>query len=307
MLQQTQVQTVIPYFQRFMAAFPTIASLAQASDDQVMALWAGLGYYSRARNLHRAAQLIMQDFDGEMPKTLQALQSLPGIGQTTAAAICAQAYDQPTAILDGNVKRVLTRFYRIAGNPDQGAVKQQLWDLAQQAMPPHRCADYTQAIMDLGATLCTPKNPACDRCPLQHDCQARRHDCVSQYPSPKIKKQLPSKKALFLVLHDAGKIYLEKRPPEGIWGGLWSLPSLTEAESLSAYVQSIGGQTPVSLLKFKHSFTHFHLYIHALSVAVVEPNLSCSPTACWFELEQIRHLGLPKPCSQIIQHWGALV
>ncbi|OJX94599.1 MAG: A/G-specific adenine glycosylase, partial [Legionella sp. 40-6] len=227
MLQQTQVQTVIPYFERFMKVFPDIETLAYAQDDEVLALWSGLGYYSRARNLHKTAQIIVNEFASIFPQTLTQLINLPGIGESTAAAILSQAFNQRTAILDGNVKRVLSRFFMISGSVDQAATKRKLWSLADACMPEIQCADYTQAIMDLGATCCTPKNYNCVSCPVNTSCLAFNHGEQENYPTKKVKKQIPTVQKKFLVLtnHD-GKIYLEKNPSTGIWGGLWCLPTV---------------------------------------------------------------------------------
>lgn len=211
MLQQTQVQTVIPYFERFMDKFPSIDDLGKAHDDEVLALWSGLGYYSRARNLHKTAQIILNEYQGIFPQDLTLLNELPGIGASTAGAILSQAFNMPTAILDANVKRVLTRFFAIKGYPEQTQVKKTLWALANSCMPQEHCADYTQAIMDLGATCCTTKKPNCFNCPLQDNCKALQDKEQHLYPTKKIKKPVPVQQQQFLVLCNAqGDIYLEK-------------------------------------------------------------------------------------------------
>jgi A/G-specific adenine glycosylase len=306
MLQQTQVQTVIPYFLRFLERFPSVASLAQASVDDVLVHWAGLGYYSRARNLHKTAIIIQHDFKGEFPSTLQALQSLPGIGPSTAAAIASLAFDQPTAILDGNVRRVLSRYFLINGLPTQTTFIQTLWELANTCMSKNNCADYTQAIMDLGATCCTTHKPRCDQCPLQMTCLAKRQNVVENYPQKKMKVKLPVKSQQFILLHNTRQqIYLEKRPPIGIWGGLWCLPVLEMEESpeesiYSKYnVQTLEIQ---KIMQIKHTFSHFHLNISALAMKS-KPALSTCITESsgrWFMANEIDALGLAKPVRMII-------
>ncbi|MCL5271790.1 MAG: A/G-specific adenine glycosylase [Gammaproteobacteria bacterium] len=305
MLQQTQVQTVIPYFNRFMERFPTVDKLAHANEDEVLSLWSGLGYYSRARNLHATAKIINESYLGLFPEQLQDLVNLPGIGPSTAAAIVSQAFNKPAAILDGNVKRVLARYFLIKGWPEQAQVKRTMWDFAQVCMPVQRCADYTQAIMDLGATCCTNKNPDCLNCPVRANCQAFIHEEQSQYPTKKIKKPTPVQQQQFLVLLDAhNRIYLEKRPPSGLWGGLWCLPSLEVDDCPLGYIQqryALRGETPDHLISFKHRFSHFHLEINALSIKTHPmTNLLSESTGTWFPKEKLHSLGLAKPTSLIL-------
>jgi len=224
MLQQTQVSTVVPYFERFLQRFPDVHSLAAAAQDDVLALWSGLGYYARARNLHRAAQHIVERHDGKFPTTLEAWLALPGIGRSTAGAILAQAFEQRQPILDGNVRRVLARYHAIDGWPGDRAVQDQLWKRAEAATPHRRIADYTQAIMDLGATVCT-RTPRCNQCPLSTGCGAHRLGRTADFPGRRPRKTLPVRLTAMLVLRDEnGRILLVRRPPTGIWGGLWSLP-----------------------------------------------------------------------------------
>ena len=241
MLQQTQVQTVIPYYQRFMARYPDVTSLAAAPIDQVLHLWTGLGYYARARNLHKAAQQVVESFGGEFPESLESLESLPGIGRSTAGAIAALAMQLKAPILDGNVKRVLTRYFAIAGYPESSTIKKQLWEIAETLLPqdPEKnIAPYTQAMMDLGATLCTRSNPACDRCPLAENCEALRTNAIASYPGKKPKKALPVREVnMFIVRNTAGEVLLEKRPDSGIWGGLYSLPE-QESENADKFTAS---------------------------------------------------------------------
>lgn len=225
MLQQTQVTTVIPYFERFIKKFPDVKSLANAPEDEVLELWAGLGYYARARNLHKTAKIIQQEYKGTFPNDLLLLQELPGIGRSTAGAIFSLGMNQPAAILDGNVKRVFTRLHAIDGYPNASKTLKQLWQIAEDYLPNERAADYTQAMMDLGALLCTPTQPNCKSCPVQKYCLAHAQDKTTDYPTPKPTKSLPVRSSHFLILvNNQQEILLEKRPPAGIWGGLWSLP-----------------------------------------------------------------------------------
>lgn len=308
MLQQTQVKTVIPYFKRFMAAFPDIISLAAASEDEVLSKWAGLGYYSRGRNILKTAKIICSQYNGDFPNDLPSLIKLPGIGPSTAAAITSQAFNLPDAILDGNVKRVLCRYFLVNGRPEQTAIKKKLWTLAEQCMPQERCADYTQAIMDLGATCCTNKKPDCLNCPLNTECKAYLQDKVPSYPQKSLKKKLPLKRQQFLLMHRQGdQIYLEKRPPVGIWGGLWCLPIIEDSTIPLDFIQQnykVNGVTMQELGELKHKFTHFHLLIKTIAVQV---ELSCSfifeNTGKWYKLSEINKIGLPKPVQMIIGNY----
>jgi A/G-specific adenine glycosylase len=305
MLQQTQVQTVIPYFERFMQRFPSIIELAQADEDEVLSLWSGLGYYSRARNLHQAAKYIVQYYQGVLPDDFKLLHALPGIGPSTASAILSQAFDQQSAILDGNVKRVLTRFFRIKGYPEQAQVKQTLWELAHHCMPKQDCADYTQAIMDLGATCCTAKKPHCLQCPLQNNCLAIKHKDQLLYPTKKIKKPIPIQQQQLLVLYnDQGLIYLEKRPSSGLWGGLWCLPHLNKDDCPLAFIRlnyDLAGDEPKELLFFKHRFSHFHLEIKAFSIKTrTLGNKLGENQGQWFAKHQLKTLGIAQPTSKIL-------
>lgn len=268
MLQQTQVTTVIPYYQRFMQSFPDLLSLANAPSDKVLKHWEGLGYYTRARNLHKAAQIIRDQYAGVFPTTLDQAEALPGIGRSTAGAILSLACDQAQAILDGNVKRVLARYHTVEGYPGQSAVQKQLWAYAEQHLPPARNAAYTQAMMDLGATLCTRNHPACLLCPIQTGCQAFKLGKPEAYPSPRPAKNLPEKQAIALMLRNAeGEIALEKRPPTGIWGGLWSFPEFPDEHTALASVTT----QPVAIATLPiltHGFSHFTLHLKPLLVDV---------------------------------------
>jgi A/G-specific adenine glycosylase len=306
MLQQTQVQTVIPYFNRFIASFPTVQDLAQAEEDQVLALWSGLGYYSRARNIHKSAKTIHLNYAGLLPKDLNLLIDLPGIGPSTAGAILSQAYNLPTAILDGNVKRVLTRFFRIEGWPEQAQIKKMLWQLADECMPKERCADYTQAIMDLGATCCTLKKPNCSQCPLQLNCQALKHNEQALYPTKKIKKPVPVHHQLFLIVRNKkNMIYLEKRPPIGLWGGLWCFPAIDKGLCPLSHIKEhyqVQGTNLKHILSLKHRFSHFHLEIDALMIETHDvQNTIAETSGQWFTQEKLTKVGLAKPTSLILK------
>ncbi|HRD69588.1 MAG TPA: A/G-specific adenine glycosylase [Legionella sp.] len=305
MLQQTQVQTVIPYFNRFINTFPTVSSLAQAAEDAVLSLWSGLGYYSRARNLHSCAKIINEQYMGIFPRDLQLLINLPGIGPSTAAAILSQAYNLPTAILDGNVKRVLTRFFRISGFTEQAQIKKKLWDLANCCMHQERCADYTQAIMDLGATCCTTKNPDCAHCPIKENCLAYKYNEQQLYPTKKIKKPVPLQHQQFLVLQDnKNQIFLEKRPPTGLWGGLWCFPAIDINQCPLDFIKTnhnISGKKPVPIVTFTHRFSHFHLEIQAIRInAHILGSKLAESGGKWFSHSQLATLGLATPTSKII-------
>ncbi len=272
MLQQTQVATVIPYFEAFMARFPSVVQLAAADLDDVLHHWTGLGYYARARNLHKAAKTIVSEHAGELPRGVEALETLPGIGRSTAGAIASIAQRKRAPILDGNVKRVLARFHAVAGYPGTTAVSRELWDYAERHTPERRVADYTQAIMDLGATRCLRSSPACGECPVAERCEARANGTVQDYPGKKPKKEKPVREARLFVLHDgAGACLLERRPPEGIWGGLWTPPERSrelDAEALLAEfdLRPDDARGIRSAPVFRHTFTHYHLDIEPVYI-----------------------------------------
>jgi A/G-specific adenine glycosylase len=300
MLQQTQVVTVIPYFERFMQRFADVHSLASAPIDEVLHLWTGLGYYARARNLHRAAQMIVQEFAGVFPCTLDDVMQLPGIGRSTAGAILALASEQRHAILDGNVKRVLTRYFAIAGFSGEKAIESQLWQLADACTPQHRVAAYTQAIMDLGATLCTRSKPRCNDCPLQRNCEAYRLNLQAQLPTPRPKRIRPQRATFCLVaVNKIGAVLLEKRPPTGIWGGLWTLPQF---DSRQACEQFAGTQTLQSLPQYDHAFTHFDLTMQPLLTKRLEQtSIADNDRYCWYDPGHPPRIGLATPVRDIIQ------
>ena len=311
MLQQTQVATVIGYFERFMQRFPDVTALAAAPVDEVLHLWSGLGYYARARNLHRAAQLLVGEHGGDFPWTVEEVSALPGIGRSTAGAILAQSRGLRCAILDGNVKRVLTRHRRIKGWPDAPATLKLLWPLADELMPSARAADYTQAIMDLGATVCTRANPACDSCPVREDCAAALHGEQAQYPTPRPRKSMPVRATRFLMLaRDDGALLLERRPPSGIWGGLWGFPELGEREDALTRCAQLGLEAngkPRRLPPLTHTFTHFQLVITPLRLRVRERGAACmdSATLLWYNAAAPAAIGLAKPVQDLIRAHGA--
>ena len=305
MLQQTQVATVIPYFTRFVAALPDLRALASAPLDDVFALWSGLGYYSRARNLHRAAQTCVAEHSGELPCDFDALVALPGIGRSTAGAILAQAWEQPFAILDGNVKRVLARFHGVRTWPGETATERQLWTFAQLHTPDTRVADYTQAIMDLGATLCTRARPRCDACPFQHDCIARREGATAELPVRKPKRAVPTRSTVMLVLRDRnGRLLLERRAPTGVWAGLWSLPEASDGASARDEIAARHGVRSDrewrALAPFSHGFTHFRLDITPLELEIETHSVADADDLRWLLPAEASALGLPAPVRKLI-------
>ena len=305
MLQQTQVNTVIPYFERFIQRFPNIESLADAPLDDVLSLWTGLGYYARARNLHKAAQDIVNVHQGEFPHNFEDVIKLPGIGRSTAGAILAQSRGQRHPILDGNVKRVLTRLYVIEGWPGERKTEQQLWQLAEQLTPQDRIVDYTQAIMDLGATVCKRSKPACTACPLSANCLAYHSDTTSNYPTPKRKKGIPTRNTQMLILaNEEEKILLYKRPPSGIWGGLWSFPETDEQQDLSYWCQQQFNceilETQI-LSAFRHTFSHFHLDITPIFARVKNGyQVMDSNDLAWYNIDLALQLGIATPIKKLL-------
>lgn len=306
MLQQTQVQTVLPYYQRFLAALPTLPDLAAASTDQVMALWAGLGYYARARHLHRTAQVCVERHGGELPRDFDALLALPGIGRSTAGAILAQAHGERFAILDGNVKRTLGRFHGIDGWPGSHAAQKQLWALSEQHLPETRLADYTQAIMDFGATLCRRHDPACDRCPLQHACAAHQQGRVDELPTARPGKPLPQRHTWMLLIEDRQqRLLMQRRPGTGIWAGLWSLPEAGDHASARHFVQQHSHASfddYQSLPAVEHTFSHFRLQIEPLLWRQIEAKsrLGDNDDLVWLTPAQRASLGLPAPVKRLL-------
>lgn len=303
MLQQTQVLTVVPYFQRFESVFPTLVDLAHADLDQVLALWSGLGYYSRARNLHRAAQICVEQHGGELPLDLAAIGALPGIGRSTAGAILAQAHGARHPILDGNVRRVLARYGAVAGEPSSAAVQQQLWALSEAILPEHRLADYTQALMDLGATVCTRKRPACERCPLAVACQARIQGRVDELPQARTRRTRPLRSCTQLWVHDdQQRVLLQRRPPVGIWAGLWSLVEADTGPAALATLARLGivAESPRELASIRHEFTHFSLDIEVRAVRALHAGVA-DVDLRWLGVDEALQLGLPQPVRRLLE------
>ncbi len=309
MLQQTQVATVIPYFLRFMERFPTLPDLATASTDDVMAHWAGLGYYARARNLHAAAKACVAQHGGDLPRDFDAMLALPGIGRSTAGAILAQAWDERLPILDGNVKRVLARRHGVDGWPGLPAVEKQLWALAEThvaLVPPDRLADYTQAQMDFGATLCTRAKPACVVCPLQDDCVARREGRVEALPTSKPGKALPEREAVALWLENrAGEVLLQRRPPAGIWASLWTLPQAdTDAAMRDWFTREVRGDydNAEELPLIVHTFSHYRLHLQPLRLrrVALRDRVRDNDDLRWVAPGDLKSLGLPAPIRKLL-------
>lgn len=307
MLQQTQVNTVIPYYQRFMQRFPDVQALAAADIDAVLHLWTGLGYYARARHLHQTARLVVSAYAGQFPRTVEELSRLPGVGRSTAGAIVALALRQRAVILDGNVKRVLTRLHCVEGWPDQAKVQQRLWELADRHTPDARCADYTQAIMDLGATLCARSRPACGLCPLQDRCEAFRQQRTAEFPQRKPAKELPVRSTYMLLYWQPSvrQVLLEKRPSQGLWGGLWSLPECSELTALEPGLSADLMAQPQSLQQWatlRHTFSHFHLDIVPVLIplAAADVRVMESDRYHWYSLQQPSERGLAAPVKRLL-------
>lgn len=308
MLQQTQVATVIPYYQRFLDRFPDLSTLATADLDSVLANWSGLGYYSRARNLHRAARSCIELHDGALPLSIDEMAALPGIGRSTAAAILAQAHGQRHAILDGNVKRTLCRLFGIEGWPGAAAVEKQLWPLAQSLLPHHRMADYTQAMMDFGAGHCRRSRPDCPTCPFTLDCMALQAGRVSELPTPRPSKQLPQRSCVMLMIENVdGELLLQRRPPTGIWGGLWCLPQFDDRATALRELQRLGStaesaENADELPSIDHTFSHFQLRITPLRLRVdVNPlRVADNGDQRWLRHAEVLALGLPAPVRRLI-------
>ena len=307
MLQQTQVKTVIPYYERFMASFPDVRGLADAPMDDVLHHWTGLGYYARGRNLHRAARWIRDNHQGEFPTQLEQVMALPGIGRSTAGAILALACDQHHAILDGNAKRVLARYHAVTGWPGQPKVERELWALAQSHTPAVRVADYTQAMMDLGATVCSRTRPACLLCPLVDTCRAHAVGEEKAYPSRKPKRVIPTKETVFVIAQDRlGRVLLERRPPAGIWGGLWGFPEVEDEDELRWWthrVLNLPSPTVEALLPIQHGFSHYKLNIQPWLVRVWDPppGLMEGDQRVWYKFGNAPALGMAAPVAQLVK------
>ncbi|MDQ2070121.1 A/G-specific adenine glycosylase [Natronospira bacteriovora] len=307
MLQQTQVTTVIPYFERFMKRFPDVVALADAPVDEVLHLWSGLGYYARARNLHKAAGAIRDEHGGELPADIDALEALPGIGRSTAGAILALSRGQRHPILDGNVKRVLARFHAVDGWPGRTAVSRRLWQLAEWHLPDEELRAYTQGMMDLGATLCARSRPSCEACPLNADCLARASGEPERWPGKKAKKEKPLRHTTMLMPVAEGQVLLQRRPPTGIWGGLWGFPEV-QGDPTDWCRRQLGVKpsytTPWSELR--HVFSHFELAIRPVhaQLPTCPDRVADSDNLAWFPLDEVPTVGLAAPVKRLLGMLG---
>ena len=306
MLQQTQVKTVMPYFARFMERFPTVMALAQADENDVLENWSGLGYYARGRNLHKAARIIAVEHGGIFPRDFAAVTALPGIGRSTASAICAFAYHQRRAILDGNVRRVLTRCFGIGGYPGDRKVEQRLWTLAESLLPGNDedIVAYTQAQMDLGATVCLRSRPLCPLCPLVDACVANREKRIADFPGRKPRKAVPARATAMLILVSQNEVLLERRPPAGIWGGLWCFPEMPPDEDACARSRDrfgVAGEPGAELQPIVHGFSHFNLTIHPRVVKVTRraPRVE-QPGSTWMALDDAGRAAIPAPVRRLL-------
>jgi A/G-specific adenine glycosylase len=315
MLQQTQVATVIGYYERFMQRFPDVAALASAPIDEVLHLWSGLGYYSRARNLQRAAQRIVAEHGGQLPEDPAALEALPGIGRSTAAAIIALSLDRRASILDGNVRRVLARYFGIEGAPQERATQAALWQRAEQCTPEREVALYTQAIMDFGATLCTRSRPLCVHCPLNADCVAYRSGRVAKLPTPRRRPERPTRRTVMLLAVRAdGSVLMRRRPARGVWAQLWTPPEFVDIEAARAFCEASAGLPLEPLPRVRHAFTHFDLEITPIRAswsadaesAVREPHGAVEgQESLWYNARQPARIGIPAPIATLLASLGA--
>ena len=305
MLQQTQVATAIPYYERFLARFQDVRVLAAAPLDRVLEHWAGLGYYRRAHHLHAAAQVVVERHAGEFPRDLDGLAALPGIGRSTAAAIAAFAFGVRAPILDGNVKRVLARHRGVEGFPGASGVERVLWAHAQALLPEQDVARYTQGLMDLGAMVCTRTAPRCDQCPVNADCVARREDRIATLPAPRPARKIPQRAVRVLVLERAGEILFERRPPTGVWSGLWSLPEIAlDADLRTGLRERFGVDAPIgeTLAPITHGFTHFTLKMHPQRIAVARwPLRAEAPGRIWLSKADALAAALPAPIKRLVR------
>ncbi|MCE2571388.1 A/G-specific adenine glycosylase [Motilimonas eburnea] len=305
MLQQTQVATVIPYFNQFMQSFPDVIALANANQDEVLHHWSGLGYYARARNLHKAAQMIRDNYNGRFPEDFDEVLALPGIGRSTAGAVLSLSLGQYHPILDGNVKRVLARHQAIAGWPGQKAVEQQLWQLSELCTPRQGVTQFNQAMMDMGATICTRSKPKCDICPIASDCMALAQETPTAYPHSKPKKTQPVKRGRLIIVRDGQKVWLEQRPPTGIWGGLWCFPQAEDDREQEAVLARLGvEQYHIQHLDaFRHTFSHYHFDIQPVLVDVSLWNtrqVMEADAALWYNLAQPQTIGLAAATQKLL-------
>jgi A/G-specific adenine glycosylase len=303
MLQQTQVQTVIPYFERFIASFPDVVALADADVDDVLHHWSGLGYYARARNLHRAAGVVRDEYGGVFPDDYDAVAALPGIGRSTAGAILSLAFGQRHPILDGNVKRVLARHAAIEGWSGTTSVAKELWALAEERTPSEHPGDYTQAIMDLGAIVCTRTKPACASCPVSDDCMALASGDIDRFPGRKPRKEKPLRETTMLLAVMNGAVYLERRPAAGIWGGLWSLPEADDVDAWCADKLEAAAIETEAWDTLRHSFSHYDLDIRPVVVRVASSSSKVADDAdvIWHRLDDSPPGGIAAPVTRLIQ------
>jgi A/G-specific adenine glycosylase len=307
MLQQTQVATVIPYYERFLAAFPDVRSLARAAEDDVLALWSGLGYYRRARHLHAAAGEVVDRLHGEFPRDAATLETLPGVGKSTAAAIAAFASGERGAILDGNVKRVLARHRGIGGDPTSPRVEAELWTVARSLVPREDIGAYTQGMMDLGATVCTRTSPRCEACPVARDCVARRQDRIEELPGRRARRELPRREVQLLWIERAGDVLLERRPATGVWGRLWSLPEIGVGEDPVASVRrrfAIASTLAARLAPIDHGFTHYALTMHPSRLVAKASRAATPPECMWIPRDDLAGAALPAPIRKLLQGAG---
>ena len=301
MLQQTQVKTVLQYFDRFIARFPTVQDLGSATWDEVAPYWAGLGYYARARNLHKAAGIVAKQ--GHFPDTLQEWMALPGIGRSTAGALMSLGLRKYGVIMDGNVKRVLSRFFAIEDDLSKPIHERAMWQLAEELCPHERNHDYTQAIMDLGATVCTPKKPLCLYCPMQQHCQAHQQGLENELPFKKAKKPVPVKSAQVLILQCGDQWLWQQRPNTGLWGGLWCLPIIEEVHELDVLKQSLGLKQFIQKVEISHSFTHFTWQLEGLVFAIdanLQEHLAIELNGIWLEPTAAVQAGIPTAMKKLI-------
>ncbi len=304
MLQQTQVATVIPYYHRFMSAFPTIVDLANAAQDEVLHYWTGLGYYARARNLHKAAQHVRDQHQGIFPQSFDEVLALPGIGRSTAGAVLSSVFQQPHAILDGNVKRVLARHQCVEGWPGKTAVTNALWDIAEHLTPQIDITEYNQAMMDIGATVCTRSKPKCDLCPVQPDCLAYVQGRQLDYPGKKPKKTLPTKHTTMLMPVFTHQVFMQQRPPSGLWGGLWSFTEVAGQDDVDPWCASHGivDYELSPLAEFKHTFSHFHLMIQPVIIDIHSSQVKqvSEQQGQWYDLLTPPSWGLSAPTQALL-------
>ncbi|MGF1877646.1 A/G-specific adenine glycosylase [Photobacterium frigidiphilum] len=307
MLQQTQVATVIPYFERFMERFPTVQDLAAAEQDEVLHLWTGLGYYARARNLHKAAQIIVSEHNGLFPTDIIQVQALPGIGRSTAGAVLSLSLKQHHAILDGNVKRTLARCYAVEGWPGKKPVENALWEIAEKNTPDSGVERYNQAMMDMGAMICTRSKPKCELCPIEAMCEAKAQLRQTDFPGKKPKKVMPEKQTWFAILQHGDEVWLEQRPPVGIWGGLWCFPQHDTDDLSTLITQRIGSENHINeteqLHAFRHTFSHYHLDIVPIRMLLSSPMnvIQESGKGQWYSLTTPPKVGLAAPVQQILE------